>query len=179
LIPGGAATISIPEIPNHPADNLQPLKRNQENYMNNQQISRCGELLLQYKLLLLGIESSNMNTGTGIDLVAYSPRNRRAYTIQVKTNLKPTPSSENGKMTLDWWVPDDCPADLVAFADLSTNSVWLFSTGEIPKYAAKRYRGRHNLSFSVAPSSNLGSGQLTHLVQFEEFTVEKRAHVFF
>ncbi|MBK5109472.1 MAG: hypothetical protein JJE12_15160, partial [Anaerolineales bacterium] len=103
--------------------------------MNNQQISRCGELLLQYKLLLLGIETSQMKTGSGIDLVAYSSHNRRAYTMQVKTNEKPTPSGDNGKMKLGWWVPDDCPADLVAFVDLSTSSVWLFSTGEIPRYA--------------------------------------------
>ena len=68
--------------------------------MNNQQIGRCGELLFQYKLLLLGIESSRMKTGSGIDLVAYSPRNRRAYTVQIKTNEKPMPSGENGKLSL-------------------------------------------------------------------------------
>jgi hypothetical protein len=147
--------------------------------MNNQQISRCGELLIQYKLLLLGIESSQMKTGSGIDLVAYSARNRRAYTIQVKTNEKPTPSGEKGKMKLGWWVPDDCPADLVAFVDLSTRSVWLFSTGEIPRYSQKRYRGRHNFYFDVDPAVDLRSGQLSHQVQFEDFTVEKRAPVFF
>ena len=147
--------------------------------MNNQQIGRCGELLLQYKLLLLGIESSHMKTGSGIDLVAYSSRNRRAYTVQVKTNEKPMPSGDNGKLSLEWWVPDDCPADLVAFVDLSTNSVWLFSTGEIPKYSQKRYRGRKNFYFYVDPAVNLQAGQLTHQVQFEDFTIEKRAPVFF
>ena len=147
--------------------------------MNNQQISRCGELLLQYKLLLLGIESSHMKTGSGIDLVAYSSRNRRAYTIQVKTNEKPMPSGDNGRMTLGWWVPDNCPADLVAFVDLSTSSVWLFSTGEIPRYSQKRYRGRYNFYFDVDPSVDLETGQPTHLVQFEDFMVEKRAPVFF
>ena len=147
--------------------------------MNNQQISRCGELLLQYKLLLLGIESSRMKTGSGIDLVAYSSRNRRAYTIQVKTNEKPAPSGDNGKMSLGWWVPDNCPADLVAFVDLSTSSVWLFSTGEIPRYSQKRYRGRYNFYFTVDPAVDLKSNQLSHLVQFEDFTVEKRAPVFF
>ena len=147
--------------------------------MNNQQISRCGELLLQYKLLLLGIETSQMKTGSGIDLVAYSSRNRRAYTMQVKTNEKPTPSGDNGKMKLGWWVPDDCPADLVAFVDLSTSSVWLFSTGEIPRYAQKRYRGRNNFFFDVDPAVDLQSGQPSHQVQFKDFIVEKRAPVFF
>jgi hypothetical protein len=147
--------------------------------MNNQQISRCGELLIQYKLLLLGIESSQMKTGSGIDLVAYSSRNRRAYTIQVRTNEKPTPSGDNGRMKLGWWVPEDCPADLVAFVDLSTSSVWLFSMGEIPRYAQKRYRGRHNFYFDVDPAVDLQSGKMSHQVQFEDFIVEKRAPVFF
>jgi len=147
--------------------------------MNNQQISRCGELLLQYKLLLLGIETSLMKTGSGIDLVAYSSRNRKAYTIQVKTNEKPMPSGENGRLKLAWWVPEDCPADLVAFVDLSSNRVWLFSTGEIPRYAQKKYRGRHNFYFDVDPAVDLQSGQPSHMVQFEDFTVEKRASVFF
>jgi len=30
-------------------------------------------LLVQYRLLLLGVESAPMSTDTGIDLVAYSP----------------------------------------------------------------------------------------------------------
>jgi len=89
------------------------------------------------------------------------------------------PSGNNGKLSLEWWVPDDCPADLVAFVDLSTSSVWLFSTGEIPKYSQKRYRGRHNFFFNVDPTVNMQPGQLTHLIHFEDFTVEKRAPVFF
>ncbi|MBE9473464.1 MAG: hypothetical protein IMY85_01135 [Chloroflexi bacterium] len=147
--------------------------------MNNHQIGRCGELLLQYKLLLLGIESSRMTTGSGIDLVAYSSRNRKAYTVQVKTNESPTPSGENGKLTLGWWVPDNCPADLVAFVDLASSSVWLFSTGEISKYSQKRYRGRQHFYFYVDPAVDIRAGQLTHQVHFDEFVVEKRAQVFF
>jgi len=147
--------------------------------MNNHQIGRCGELLLQYKLLLLGIESSRMTTGSGIDLVAYSSRNRKAYTVQVKTNENPTPSGENGKLSLGWWVPEDCPTDLVAFVDLASSSVWLFSTGEISKYSQKRYRGRHQFHFYVDPTVDIRAGQLTHQVHFDEFVVEKRAQVFF
>ena len=147
--------------------------------MNNHQIGRCGELLLQYKLLLLGIESSRMTTGSGIDLVAYSSRNRKAYTVQVKTNENPTPSGENGKLSLGWWVPEDCPTDLVAFVDLASSSVWLFSTGEISKYSQKRYRGRHHFRFYVDPTVDIRAGQLTHQVHFDEFVVEKRAQVFF
>ncbi len=147
--------------------------------MNNQQIGRCGELLLQYKLLMLGIESSQMKTGTGIDLVAYSSRNRRALTVQVKTNASPSPSGDNGKLSLGWWVPEDCPADLVAFVDLASSSVWLFSSGEISKYSQKRYRGRHHFCFYVDPTININAEKFTHQLHFEEFVVEKRAQVFF
>jgi hypothetical protein len=37
------------------------------------QIGRAGELLVQYRLLLLSVESAPMSTDSGIDLVVYSP----------------------------------------------------------------------------------------------------------
>jgi hypothetical protein len=58
------------------------------------QIGRCGELLVQYRLLKHGIESASMTTDAGIDLVAYAPRSREAVTVQVKANLQPKPR---------WW----------------------------------------------------------------------------
>jgi hypothetical protein len=45
------------------------------------QIGRCGELLVQLRLLLLGIESAPMSTDVGVDLVAYSPASQRPLTI--------------------------------------------------------------------------------------------------
>ena len=61
------------------------------------QIGRCGELLVQWKLLLRGIESAPMTTDSGIDLVAYAPPSSGAVTIQVKTNLQPKPRGGKGK----------------------------------------------------------------------------------
>jgi hypothetical protein len=147
--------------------------------MNNQQIGRGGELLVQYKLLLLGIESSPMTSGSGIDLVAYSSRNRKAYTVLVKTNDSPSPFGDKGQLSLGWWVPEDCPADLVAFVDLSSNSVWLFSMGEMPKYSKRRFRGRYHFYFYVDPSTKSEPGNLTHKTDFNQFILERRALVFF
>jgi len=147
--------------------------------MNNQQIVRCGELLVQYKLLLLGIESSPLSTGSGIDLVAYSSRNRKAFTVQVKTNESPKPIGDKGKLSLSWWIPEDCPADLLAFVDLSSNSVWLFSMGEIAKYSRQQYRGRHHFYFDVDPTVKTKAGQYTHKLDFVQFVLERRALVFF
>jgi hypothetical protein len=145
--------------------------------MNNQQIGRGGELLVQYKLLLLGIDSSPMKTESGIDLVAYSNRNKKAYTILVKTNE--SPKQNNGKFTLGWWIPEDCPADLIAFVDLSSNAVWLFSSGEVPRYSQERYRGRLRFSFYVDPVGKSKGGRLSHKSDFNQFILERRAPVFF
>ena len=43
--------------------------------------------MVQYQLLLHGIESAPMSTDTGIDLVTYSPKTATPVTVQVKTNL--------------------------------------------------------------------------------------------
>jgi len=45
--------------------------------MKAAQIGKCGELLVQYQLLLREVESAPLTTDSGIDLVAYSPRNAR------------------------------------------------------------------------------------------------------
>jgi len=76
------------------------------------QIGRAGELLVQYRLILLGVESAPMSTDAGIDLVAYSPITKLPSTIQVKSNLKPKPGGGKGKVALDWWLSDDSPAAL-------------------------------------------------------------------
>jgi len=39
-----------------------------------QHIGAAGELLVQYKLLKHGIDSARLTTDSGIDLVAYSPK---------------------------------------------------------------------------------------------------------
>jgi len=90
------------------------------------QIGRCGELLVQYRLLKHGIESASMTTDAGIDLVAYSPRSGQAVTIQVKANLQPKPAGGRGKKLLSWDLRETSPAQMVALVDLSTERVWLF-----------------------------------------------------
>jgi hypothetical protein len=95
------------------------------------QIGRCGELLVQQRLLRLGIESAALTTDTGIDLVAYAPGQAAPVTIQVKTKLVPVSAGGRGHSALDWWVPEHCPAELVALVDLSEDRVWLLRMGEV------------------------------------------------
>lgn len=50
-----------------------------------QHIGAAGELLVQYRLLKLGIDSARLTTDSGIDLVAFAPGSSTAVSIQVKT----------------------------------------------------------------------------------------------
>jgi hypothetical protein len=103
--------------------------------LSTAQIGRAGEYLVAYRLLLLGIDSSPMSTDAGIDLVAYSPSRKGATTLQIKTNLKPKPGGGTGKESLDWWIPDNSPAELFALVDLSTQRVWVFTLAELETVA--------------------------------------------
>src|SRR5690349_19693612 len=110
--------------------------------LTTQQIGRLGELLVQYELLRHGIESAPMTTDTGVDLVAYSDIRGRSFTIQVKTNLAPKPGGGKGPPAVDWWVSEDCPAEIYAFADVSTRRGWLFTKQELASAAQQRSNGR-------------------------------------
>lgn len=134
------------------------------------QIGRCGELLVQYHLLKLGIESAPMTTDVGVDLVAYSPSRRRAYTVQVKTNLQSKPSGGKGKAGLDWWIREDSPADLVALVDLSADRIWLMSHANLMKHAQQRSSGRAHVYMYTDPAVRpRKSDRRSHLREFEDF----------
>lgn len=144
------------------------------------QIGKCGELFVQYRLLLLGIESSPMATDSGIDLVAYSPTQNAAHTIQIKTNLKAKPGGGTGKAALDWWIPEDCPAQWIALVDLSSEGVWLFTLEEILQHAQQRPKGRAHLYMYTDPAARpRKSDRLAHQWAFEQFRLENRAHAAF
>jgi hypothetical protein len=149
--------------------------------LNKQQIGKCGELLVQYKLLLNGIESAPLTTDSGIDLVAYSGKNRDAITLQVKTNLKPKPGGGKGKLALDWWMPDESPADLFAFVDVEKNRVWLVKKSEFPKLAQQNPEGRFHFFMYTDPTAktNRKDGKMSHDYEFERFLLENRVHELF
>lgn len=129
--------------------------------LSTAQIGRCGETLVQYRLLRSGIESAALMTDTGIDLVAYLP-GRRAITIQVKTQLAPQRAGGKGALALGWWVPKDNPAEMVALVDLSTESVWLLTHKQLEKVAQQKNTDRLHFYFYVGdeprdPSKHVSS----------------------
>lgn len=141
------------------------------------QIGRAGELLVQQQLLLHGIESAPLTTDTGVDLVAFSPRKRDAVTIQVKANLKPKPSGGTGKPALDWWVPDDSPADLLAFVDLQSSRVWLVENESLKEIAQQHPEGRYHFFMATDPTAtSRGDGKLFHDYEFQRYLLENFVH---
>jgi len=140
--------------------------------MNTQQIGRAGELLVQYKLLKYGIDSSALTTDSGIDLVAYSPKGKVALTIQVKANEKAKPSGGAGSSALDWWLREDSPAKLVALVCLEQNAVWLFTHEEFSEVAQQKSSGR--LHFYMYLSDDVKTQKKALKSQFNEFLLENR-----
>lgn len=144
-----------------------------------QHIGKAGELLVQYKLIKHGIDSSVMTTDSGIDLVAYSPRNMKAYTIQVKTHEKPTPAGGKGKMVIGWTLREDSPADLVALTDLSTNSVWLFTHSEFIDLAQQHSaKGVYQL-YMYFDETLKTKKAIAFESQFKKYLLEERVKTFF
>ena len=144
------------------------------------QIGRCGELLVQYLLLLRGIESAPMSTDSGVDLVAYAPRMPNPMTIQVKANLQPKASGGKGKSALDWWISDETPSQLVALVDLSTQRLWIFKSEEIPSLAQQHPKDRYHLHMYTDPTYRTKKlNRLSHVYEFEKYLLSNRSHELF
>ena len=148
--------------------------------LSTAQIGKAGEVLVQYRLLLLGIESSPMTTDTGVDLVVYSPTREEALTIQVKTNLQSKPGGGKGKKALNWWISNSVPAQLIALVDLSSESVWLLKREEFFKIAQQNSSGRSQLYVYTDPTvKSKKVGPVSYLYEFERYKIDNRVHELF
>jgi hypothetical protein len=119
--------------------------------LSTQHIGRLGELLVQYELLRCGIDSAPMSTDAGVDLVAYSEAKAKSFTIQVKTNLAPKPGGGKGAPGNDWWVAENCPAELYVFVDISTRRAWILTKQELESAAQQRSSGRLHFGMYTKP----------------------------
>ena len=120
-----------------------------------------------------------MTVDAGVDLVAYSGMGGRSVTIQVKTNLKPKPGGGKGGPGIDWWVSDDCPAELYAFADLSTRRVWLFTKEELKAAALQHSGGRMHIYMYTDSDSKSVAYSRHGDARFTEFLFENRVPALF
>jgi hypothetical protein len=112
------------------SDESTPKKRR-----TTQHIGAAGELLVQYQLLKLGVDSARLTTDAGIDLVVYSPATGAATTVQVKTVERATPAGGTGRPAIGWNFPQDTPAQLLAFCLLEQDRVWLLTAEEAREVA--------------------------------------------
>ena len=155
---------------------VTPVETNQRR-LTSQHIGRLGELLVQYELLRQGIDSAPMTTDAGIDLVAWSPDKKRSFTIQVKTNLAPKPGGGKGAAAIDWWVDEACPAEWIAFADISTRRVWILTRRELDAVAQQRSNGRLHLYMYTDPDAGSRAYERNGDALFSKFLFENRTSV--
>ena len=106
--------------------------------MTTQHIGAAGELLVQYRLLKLGIDSARLTTDAGIDLVVYAPGTAQATTVQVKSSRAAKPAGGKGQLARGWSFPDSCPAQLLSVVALDIDSAWLFTISEARRPAQQR-----------------------------------------
>jgi hypothetical protein len=102
------------------------------------QIGTAGELLVQYRLLELGVDIARPTTDAGIDVVFCSPATGPAMTVQVKTVERAMPPGGTGRHAIGWNLPHHTPAQLLAFHYLEQDLVWLFTAAEARRVAQQR-----------------------------------------
>ena len=144
--------------------------------MTTQHIGAAGEILVQYRLLKLEIDSARLTTDSGVDLVVYSPSDGSATTMQVKTMRSPTPAGGTGKAAVGWNFPHDCKADLLAVTLLSTDEVWLFTLAEAQKLAQQHTSsGSRRLYWYTDETMHHVGGVPLKTVDLDAYKLENRA----
>ena len=103
------------------------------------QIGRAGELLVQARLLLRGIDSAPMTTDRGIDLIASrtgADGKVMSVSIQVKTTAQLYDLGKPGECYY-WKFPSQSPAAFFAFVAANENKrdapspIWLFDAATL------------------------------------------------
>jgi hypothetical protein len=56
-----------------------------------------------------------------------------------------------GAKAIDWWISEDCPAELYAFAEISTLRVWLFTKRQLESHAQQQSNGRLHIYMYTDP----------------------------
>lgn len=144
--------------------------------MTTQHIGAAGELLVQYRLLKMEIDSARLTTDSGVDLVVYSPRDGRATTVQVKTMRAPVPAGGRGLDAVGWTFPHDCPAQLLAVTLLSEDQVWIFTLAEARKIAQQHHpNGGRRLYWYVDESKRQVAGVPLKGSDMTKYLLQRRA----
>lgn len=145
-----------------------------------QHIGAAGELLVQYQLLKLGVDSARLTTDSGIDLVVYAPTIGTATTVQVKTVERSTPAGGKGRMAVGWNFPHDTRAQLLAFTLLERDLVWLLTTAEAQQLAQQHTSsGRRRFYFYTDLTTPQRTGIPLLISDLNDYLLENRASKLF
>lgn len=151
-----------------------------EKRRTTQHIGAAGELLVQYQLLKLGIDSARLTTDAGIDLVVYAPASGGATTVQVKTVERSMPAGGRGRLAIGWNFPHETPAQLMAFILLETDQVWLFRIKEAQQIAQQHTTsGVRRLYWYTDPETPQRDGVPLLQADMANFLLAKRAPLLF
>jgi hypothetical protein len=143
--------------------------------VSTQHVGAAGELLVQYQLLKMGIDSARMTTEAGVDLVVYATGDRSARTVQVKTNKSAKPAGGRGPLSRGWYFPDHCPAQLLAFVALDTDTAWLFTLKQARELAQQHSeRGIRQLYWRLK-AAPVGPDSPRHEAQMAGYLLPTRA----
>ena len=143
--------------------------------LSTRQIAEAGRLLVRYRLLLEGIETTPVETPTRYHLATRVAQDE-ATTIAVYANRAPKPAGGTGRAALAWMLDGTSEADLVAVADLSTNRVWIFRTTEAIEVAQQHPpSGEHHLIMVTDPGLTGSKHDRILDTDFSEFLLERRA----
>jgi hypothetical protein len=104
-----------------------------------------------------------------------TPRDRSASTVQVKTNMGAKPAGGRGALSRGWFFPDQCPAQLLAFVALDTDTAWLFTLQEAQELAQQHsQRGNYQLYWRLN-AVPVGSKPRRHEAQMVGYLLATRA----
>lgn len=140
-------------------------------------IGAAGELLVQYRLLRLGIDSARMTTDSGVDAVAYGASG--AVTIQVKTQLQLSPSAGTGPLAAGFNFPATMPAQLLACVLLEPETVWLFTRAEAIGLAQQLSPNDVHRLYLFGPGIDASRYRAHDWTDLAPFVLEERAAVLF
>ncbi|OQX85085.1 MAG: hypothetical protein B6D63_03010 [Candidatus Latescibacteria bacterium 4484_7] len=138
-------------------------------------IGQSGKYLTYSLLLREGIPCTESKNG--IDLLVSMKKPVRQFGLLVVSNLRPKKVGGQGKMALDWWVPKNTTADVIACVDLSTLRVWLFSIEEFKNLAQQKTSSKYHLYMYTEKMVALrGEKTFKFDYEFESFRLENKVY---
>lgn len=87
--------------------------------------------------------------------------------------------AEAGKAGARRWIADDCPSELAAFVDVSSDTARLLTKPEVASFAQQHSNGRFHLYMYVDPAANPRGPKASMKSEFDAHLFERKAAILF